>query len=135
MQRAAAREELGGLTAQRNALAERIEQRIRTALHRAGSSFAGIGLVRDGADAAHNNLNLVTDSYARGVVSVVELLDAQNAALVADLAAATAVYTFLLDIMEVERAGASFSFFLTDAEREDFFERLEAFVDANKPSL
>jgi outer membrane protein TolC len=134
VQRAQAREELDGLTAQRDALAERIEQRIRTALHRAGSSFAGIGLARDGADAAHNNLDLVTDSYARGVVSVVELLDAQNAALVADLAAATAVYTFLLDIMEVERAGASFSFFLTDAEREDLFQRLETFVAANNSS-
>jgi outer membrane protein TolC/ABC-type uncharacterized transport system substrate-binding protein len=134
VQRAQAREELEGLTAQREALAERIEQRIRTALHRAGSSFAGIGLARDGADAARNNLDLVTDSYARGVVSVVELLDAQNAALVADLAAATAVYTFLLDIMEVERAGASFSFFLTEVEREDFFDRLGAFVAANSSS-
>jgi hypothetical protein len=67
-------------------------------------------------------------------VSVVELLDAQNAALVSDLAAATAVYTFLLDIIEVERAGARFSFFLTEAEREDFFERLEAFVAASRSS-
>jgi outer membrane protein TolC len=134
VQRSQAREELEGLTAQRDALAERIEQRIRSALHRAGSSFAGIGLAQDGADAARNNLDLVTDSYARGVVSVVELLDAQNAALVADLAAATAVYTFLLDIMEVERAGARFSFFLTEAEREGFFDRLEAFVAANTAS-
>ena len=134
VQRAQARDEIDALTFQRAALAERIEQRIRTALHHAGSSFAGIGLARDGADAAHNNLELVTDAYGSGVLSVVDLLDAQNAALVADLAAATAVYTFLLDIMEVERAGARYSFFMTDAEREDFFEQLEAFVAAEEPN-
>ena len=67
-------------------------------------------------------------------MSVVDLLDAQNAALVADLAAATAAYTFLLDIMEVERAGARFSFFLTEVEREDFFDRLEAYVAADSSS-
>jgi outer membrane protein TolC len=130
VQRTQAREEIDALTAQRAALAERIEQRIRSALHGAGSSFAGIGLARDGADAARSNLDLVTDAYARGVLSVVDLLDAQNAALVADLAAATAVYTFLLDVMEVERAGARFSFFMTEPEREEFFERLQAFVAA-----
>jgi hypothetical protein len=36
--------------------------------------------------------------------------------------------------MEVERAGARFSFFLTEAEREDFFERLKAFVAADSSS-
>jgi hypothetical protein len=36
--------------------------------------------------------------------------------------------------MEVERAGARFSFFLTEAQREDFFNRLEAFVAAHSSS-
>ena len=39
-----------------------------------------------------------------GVLSIIDLLDAQSAALVAEQSAANATYQFLLDLMEAERA-------------------------------
>jgi outer membrane protein TolC len=129
-ERTQALDELAQLRVEREALAERIDQRIRSALHEAGSSYASIGLAEEGAEAARNNLDLVTDAYSRGTVSILELLDAQNAALVADLVAATAVYDFLIDLMNAERAIGRFDFFMTAAQRDAYFDRLEAFVTA-----
>jgi outer membrane protein TolC len=126
-ERARASEELAQLTVERDAVAERVQQRILTALQQAGSSHPSIRLFSDAADAAGRNLELVTDAYSRGVTTVIDLLDAQNAALVADLRAANAVYDFLVDMMAVERAIGRFDFFMTDGDREAFYERLVQF--------
>ena len=116
---ARARQELQELENQRAATRDGLEARIRAALHTAGASYAGITLSEDAAVAAARNLELVEDAYGRGVVSILDLLDAQNAAIVAE-EAANAVYDFLLDLMEVERAiGKSYLF--APEQREDWF--------------
>jgi outer membrane protein TolC len=120
-------EELSRLRFERASTAERIEQRIRSALHRAGASFAGIRLAEQAAEAAGNNLDLVTDSYSRGAVSIIDLLDAQNAFLVADEAAENALYDFLIDLMEAERSVGRLCFLMEPEEREALFERADAF--------
>jgi hypothetical protein len=84
-------------------------------------------LSRDAADAANGNYELVFDAYSRGQASIVVLLDAQNQAQVSKLAAANAVYRFLADLMEVERAVGKFGFFLGPAERRRLFKRLDEF--------
>jgi outer membrane protein TolC len=119
--------ELAALRLEREAAAERIEQRIRSALHVAGASFAGIALARESAEAARANLDLVTDAYSRGVLQVIDLLDAQTASLGAELGAATAVYDFLLDLMEVERAIGRFAFFASPDERAAWLEEVERY--------
>lgn len=129
---ARASRELERLRLERAAAAERVEGRIRTALHLMGASRASIGLSRDAAEAARRNLDVVSDAYARGVVSVIDLLDAQNAALVAELVAANAEYDFLVDLMGVQRAVGRFDFFAAPGEREAYFGRLEAFFEANR---
>jgi outer membrane protein TolC len=122
-----ARAELSGLRLERQATAERIEERIRSAVHETGASYPSIRLSYQAAEAAGQNLKLVTDSYTRGVVSIIDLLDAQNAALVADQAAENAVYNFLVDLMGVQRAAGQFDFFLTPEEREAWFQRLDEY--------
>ena len=125
-----AEEELAGMRLQRQAVAERVEQRLRSALHLAGASYAGIGLSADAEVAAKQNLELVKDAYRRGAVDILALLDAQNAALQAEQGAAGAAYDFLLDLMEVERALGKFYFFATREQRDAWFGRLETYFDA-----
>lgn len=127
-QKAKAYEELTGLQVQRQATAEQVEQRVRAALHITRSAYTAIRLSREAADAAESNFVVVRDEYSRGTVSILDLLDAQNAALVADLRAATAVYNFVRSLMEVERAAARFDFFLTPEEQADWFERLDRYL-------
>jgi hypothetical protein len=61
-------------------------------------------------------------------LSIIDLLDAQNAAITAEAAAANAINDFLLDLMDVERAVGRFGFFVTPAERQDYFDRLSRYV-------
>jgi len=124
-EKARAYEQLSGLQMQRQATAERIEQRVRAALHITRGAYTAIRLSRQAADAAESNFVVVRDAYSRGTVSILDLLDAQNAALVADLRAATAVYDFVRALMEVERAAARFDFFLTPGDQANWFERLD----------
>ena len=126
-ERTRAEEELEELRLARRAAAERIEQRLRSVLHEAGASYAGIDLAADAADAARRNLALVTDAYEQGALSILDLIDAQNAALVAEQGAATAVYDYLSDLMDVQRASGRFGLFMQPAEVAAFGERLRAF--------
>jgi outer membrane protein TolC len=123
-----AQEELFQLQVERNAIAYRVEQRIRSALMLVGASFNSIELSQAAADAALKSLDLVSDSYVTGAVSITELLDAQAAALRASEGASNAVYDFLIDLMEVERSMSSFGFFQTDKEREAFYRGIHDYM-------
>lgn len=126
-EKAQASEELMALRLQHRAMAERVEQRIRAALFRTRSARTAIRLSREAAGAARSNLDVVRDAYSRGTVSILDLLDAQSAALIAELRAATSVYGFVSELMEVERAAARFDFFLTPQDQADWFTRLESY--------
>ncbi len=135
-ERAQADEELARLRELRAATAERIEQRIRIGMERTRASYPGVGLAEESAAAARANLELVADAYARGAVPIVDLLDAQNAALVADQLAVDAVYDFLIDLMEIQRAANRFDFFFDSAETEAWFDRLDSyFAELGIPPL
>ncbi|MGD8700590.1 MAG: TolC family protein [Gemmatimonadales bacterium] len=122
-----ASEELARIETERGSVAQRVEGRVRSAVHTMGAALASIDLSRDAADAARRNFELVQDSYSRGVSSIIELLDAQNNALVAELRASNAVYDFLIELMRVERAAGRFDFFASPESREAFFDRLDAY--------
>jgi len=113
---------------QRDAIRERIEQRIRAALHRIGASYPSIRLSRDAATAAKKNLDIVTDAYSRGAISILDLLDAQNAALVAKEAANNAIFDFLIDLMNLQRNVGGFDFFLDAQELDGWLERLQYYI-------
>jgi len=113
------------LSLQREAVSQRVEQRIRSSLETANASFLGIELSRTQSRAAKENFDLVKDSYAAGVVGILDLLDAQNQSLVAELGSANAVYRYLLDLMQVQRAAGRFDYFRSPQEREDFLSRLD----------
>ena len=126
-ERKRATQDLARLRLERAAVRERIDQRIQAAVIRTEASYPSIQLSQDAAEAAGKNLELVTDAYSRGVVSILDLIDAQNASLVAGQAAANAVYDFLIDLMEFQRAANLFDFFSSPEERESWFTRMKAF--------
>ena len=117
--------ELEEVTLERDATRQRIEQRIRSVLHQTGASFVGIDLARDAAEAAHSNLELVADRYAEGIVDILRLLDAQTHALLADLAAANAVFDYLIHLMGTQRAVGRFDYYRSSEGRRAFLDRLQ----------
>jgi len=125
--------ELESLRFQHRALSERVEQEIRTALFATGSSYPAITLAMDAADAARKNLEIVTESYSRGTVSILELLDAQNFDLVAEQVAASSVFDFMIDMVNVERAVGKFWFMRSLQNKETMIESLEQFAREYQP--
>ena len=128
-----AKADLEGLNHQHAATTDLVEQRIRSSLHLAGASYAAIGLSRKRAEAAHKSLDVVKDAYARGAVSILELLDSQNIALLAEQGAANAVFNFLLDYMNVSRAVGSFEV-LSPEESQKRIESLEIYLQEREKS-
>ena len=113
---------------QRDATAERVEQRLRATLHQIKASYPSIQLSREASVAAGKNLNLVTDAYTRGSLSILDLLDAQNAALVAEESATNAVFDFLIDLMNLQRNIGRFDFFLDERGLDDWLNRLRNYI-------
>ena len=97
-------EELAALRLDHRNARSKLAQRALAALDVATASFSTLSLRREAADAAHRTQELVQDAYSRGAASILDLLDAQNHALTAELVAKTSVFDFLDDWAEVRRA-------------------------------
>ncbi|MDJ0709015.1 MAG: TolC family protein [Woeseiaceae bacterium] len=106
------------LRALRVSAVEKVEESIRLQLHAAYADYSRIDLSLAAAASARRNYELVEDAYARGVVTIIELLDAQDASLTADAAAADSQYRFLTTIMALQRATGGFDFLLSPSERD-----------------
>ena len=124
--------DLYALCTQREALAEEIEEKIRISIYNSFTSFAAIDLSKASSTAAHKNLNLISDAYTKGTRPIIDLLDAQHQALVADLITANAIYDFLIDLLKVQRAVGRFDFFMTAEEKEKWKMEFDQFLEQRK---
>ncbi len=116
---------LDQLKSQRDSVKQKVELSVRDNLHALQASVPSIRLAQDAAEAARRTYTLVSKNYARGTRSVVDLLDAQNTSLQADLAASNAVFSAMTDLMNLQRSVGSFNY-LSEPERlDDMMKRLE----------
>ena len=92
-----------------------------------------IGRRAKAARAAGENLDLVREQYSQGTVNVTDLLDAQNQKLTADQFANTAVYEFMGDLVELQRAVAWFELEKSAEERDAFVVRILSAVTEEQP--
>ena len=120
------------LQRQRLELGQQIEARMRVALLRTASTQPAVELSQDAARAAQENLALITDAYSEGVMSVTDLINAQDAALAAELQAADAQYAFLVDAVNVFRSYADFSVLLAPENVEAWYRELEDYFSASR---
>ena len=118
------------LQRQRLELEQQIEARMRVALHRTASTQPAVELSQNAARTAEENLALITDAYSEGTMSVTDLINAQDAALAAELQAADAQYAFLIDAVDVFRAYADFSVLLEPENVESWYQELEDYFSA-----
>lgn len=119
-------EMMNGYMVQREALREKIALRVRAQMESLNAAHFGIEQSRLAQQAAARGLSLVTDAYSQGAVSILSLLDAQNASLNSDLVAANAFYDFLGAYFQLERAIGEFDLLMTPAERHAVLSRIVA---------
>jgi outer membrane protein TolC/ABC-type uncharacterized transport system substrate-binding protein len=130
--RSQARHEVRASEADKLATIDGIEARTRLVLHQTASSWPAIDLSREAQAAADENLANVTDAYARGAVSVTDLIDAQETALLNGLSATDAKYGFMTDFVNVLRSMGEFEILLDPASREAWYARVEAWFRVNE---
>lgn len=104
------------------AASQDIEQSIRAEKHRVDAAFFNIALRKTAAESADKNLALVTDAYSKGLVRVLDLLDAQEANLRSNQTAENAVYDFLLQLIAMQRAAGYYNFLLTPQQQQQLIE-------------
>jgi outer membrane protein len=102
---------------------EKLEQRIRSAAFQVGASHPSVALAEASAESARKGLAIVQDAYASGAIGVLDVLDAQNVALVAELLAVNAKYEFMSDELHLERSLGTFLFLKSKEERDAWMRR------------
>jgi outer membrane protein TolC len=116
------------LAAERDRVFQFIDTGVRTELYNAGAALMSVTLTRRAAKAAKDNLDLVVDLYRRGKVDIIRLVDAQTRSLVSNLAAANAVYDYMLSLLFVDREISYFRNLDTPEVKQDFDRRLNEFM-------
>jgi len=108
-----------------------IESNVSAAVLNVINQISNIRLSEVSVEAAEEALELVQTSYSEGAVSIIQLIDAQNNFLRAQLAQAGATYNFLLNSIQLERFMA-YNFLLhTKEENEAFRKRFNTFFEEN----
>jgi outer membrane protein TolC len=90
------------------------------------ASLQNIEYARVASDAGANNLELVVESYASGVVTIIDLLDAQLAALTSALDAANAEYDFLIEYFRLQRISGNFDLLMEVNDRDQMRSDLQS---------
>jgi len=124
--------ELRQLESLRRSTEERVEERVRNQLHATEAAYGQIDLAAAAADASQKNLNLVSDAYARGTVSIIEQLDAQDTNLIASAARDESLYNFLITIVSLQREIGGYDFRLTPEARDAQAARLRKTLTEKK---
>jgi outer membrane protein TolC len=112
-------------------LMRKLELNTRASLEDARASFSSIKLSKTRSEYAAKVLQMVQNAYSQGLISILDLIDAQNAALIANEASANAIFSFLSDFVKVSRAVGTFEFILDQKSNECWYERLEQFYQNN----
>jgi len=85
-----------------------VEQRTRNSLRQIQASLPNIDYSQVAAENARKNFEVVRDKYANGIVNITDLISAQTASFAADQDALVALYSFLLDSVDFQRAVSFF---------------------------
>ena len=109
-----------------------IEAQVRINLLASQASFPSMGYSAEAASYSNKNLELVTDAYQRGALSILDLVDAQNSALSADIQAVNSVYDFMRDYFKLQRVVGYFDILSSSSEKEDWYRRLKESIDYEK---
>lgn len=105
-----------------------IEKNINDSVLELVNQISLIQLSKVFVETAKEALDLTQTSYASGAVNIVQLLDAQNNYLQAELASTTATYNYLQSSIQLERSLGLFFLLQDQSEREAFIQRFLEFA-------
>ncbi len=108
-----------------------LELSIRSSTISLMSATTNLTYSKKSAESAIQNFKLVQNNYKAGNVNITQLIDAQQAALGAQIAAAISIYDFISANLQIEYALGFFSMFKSEQELADFQIRFLEYVSNN----
>ena len=95
------------------------------------NQISNIQLSEISEETAKEALDLTQVAYLSGSVNIIQLIDAQNNYLKAQLARANAVYNFLINALQLERSIGYYFLLHTETENEQFRQRFINYLNNN----
>ena len=93
------------------------------------NQLSNINLSDVSESAAKEALELTQVAYSSGSVNIIQLLDAQNNYLNAQLAQTNAIYNFLTSVIQLERSMGYYFLLHSEADNTEFRQRFISFLD------
>lgn len=125
--------ELQQLRIQQRSLEEKVVLGIRNEMENLKAKNFGLVQSKVQVEAAKKALKIVSDSYSRGAVSILFLLDAQAAALNAQQISANALYDLFISFMQLQRAVGEYYVLMTKEERDTFMNDMATYISQTAP--
>ncbi|MEL6536039.1 MAG: TolC family protein [Bacteroidota bacterium] len=119
------REQLGQ---SRTLLDQNLELGVRASVLNLLQASTNIQFSQAAAESAGQNFGLVQENYKQGVVTITQLIDAQQASLQAQLAAALSIYQYIQAHLQMEFNVGAFTLLMTEEEQQDLNLRLQAYL-------
>jgi len=110
--------ELNQIKIQQKSIEDKIVLGIRSEMENLKAKYFGLMQSQIQVDAANKTLKIVSDSYSRGALPILFLIDAQSAALIAQQISANSLYDLFISYMQLQRAIGQYDVLLTSEERE-----------------
>ena len=105
-----------------------ISANVRNGVLNLANQISNIELSKISEDTAEEALELIQESYKQGAVNFIQLIDAQNNYLNAQLARANAVYNFLINALQLERNIGYYFLLHTQAQNDEFTQRFQQYM-------
>ncbi len=120
--------ELTQLKTRQKAIEDKIALGIRSEMENLKAKNFGLMQSKIQLDAAEKTLKIVSDSYSRGAVSILYLLDAQTSALNAQQISANSLYDLFISYMQLQRAIGQYDVFMSSEEKKLFIKEMINFI-------
>lgn len=110
-------------------LDQNLELGIRATVFNLLSAGTNIRFSQEASRSAEQNFGLVQENYKQGQVTITQLIDAQEAALQARLAAALSIYEYIQTHLQLEFNIGAFTMLMPDDQLQDFNNRLQEYLN------
>ena len=124
-----AKYEISQLDLAKKTLMEKLTLNIRSVMSNLQADNYAIKQTGIAKQSAGSSLDLVNNKYLRGASSLLDLLDAQRNYYNTLQDEANAYYTFLNDYFQLQNAISKYDLFLTPAELNDFYSRIQIYMN------
>lgn len=123
--------EIESLILSKKDLENEISEGISASYSNVLKDYIRVATTKEGAIAANKNLELISDFYAKGTISISDLLDARTNSISADQIEIAAKYGYFKSLINLERSKGSYYLLSKPEDKKEEIEKLKVYIEEN----